>query len=118
MAKKDFNKNAMESLVSGLTSPVKESAPAPSSSTAEQRPSSGGRRGRPSTRQENEVISTVVNKDKINKARAIAGIEGIAIKDIIDKGLDMVIKVYEEKHGPVRPRRPKKKGDVDEVFGV
>ena len=71
-----------------------------------------------STRQENEVISTVVNKEKINKARAIAGIEGIAIKDIIDKGLDMVIKVYEEKHGPVRPRRPKKKGDVDEVFGV
>ena len=116
MPKKNFNKNAMESLVSGLTSPVKESAP--SSSTAEERPSSGGRRGRPSTRQENEVISTVVNKEKINKARAIAGIEGIAIKDIIDKGLDMVIKVYEEKHGPVRPRRPKKKGDVDEVFGV
>ena len=117
MAKKDFNKNAMESLVSGLTSPVKESTAVPSSSPVEERPS-GSRRGRPSTRQDHEVISTVVNKEKINKARAIAGIEGIAIKDIIDKGLDMVIKVYEDKHGPVRPRRPKKKGDVDEVFGV
>lgn len=118
--KKNLNQNAMESLVSGLTAPVTEASPEVPAASAPQPKEvfQGSRRGRKPRGKDEEVISTVVYTELINKARAIAGLEGLAIKDIINKGLEMVIKVYEDKHGTVRPRRPKKKGDVNDVFDL
>lgn len=115
---KKFDKNAMESLVSGLTAPITEPCQDASAVTPSKESVSGSRRGRKPRGKDVEVISTVVDVDLINKARAIAGIEGLALKDIINKGLKMAIKIYEDKHGVVRPRRPKKKGDVNDVFDL
>jgi hypothetical protein len=41
--------------------------------------------------------------------------EGVAIKEIIGVGLDMFIRKYEELHGKVRVKKPRK-GDISQIF--
>lgn len=53
----------------------------------------------------------------MNKIRAIAKTEGLTINSIIDLGLDIVIKKYEELHGTIQVKKPKK-GDVGKVFNL
>ena len=62
-------------------------------------------------------ICTIVNADSLNKIRAIAKTEGLTINSIIDLGLDIVIKKYEELHGTIQVKKPKK-GDVGKVFNL
>lgn len=111
MAKK-LNQDAMADLVSGLTNSSNQEGS--SSCSSEQFPVP--HRGSKTNRKETEIISTVVEKELIGKARSIAGIEGLNIKDIINKGLSMFISRYEEKKGYVRIHRPRKKGDIDHLL--
>ena len=53
--------------------------------------------------------------DVMSKVRTIADIEGVAIKEIIGVGLDMFIRKYEELHGKVRVKKPRK-GDISQIF--
>lgn len=62
-------------------------------------------------------ICTIVKADSLNKIRAIAKTEGLTINSIIDLGLDIVIKKYEELHGTIQVKKPKK-GDVGKVFNL
>lgn len=107
---KKLNQDAMADLVSGLTNSSDQVG------SSEQFPAP--HRGRKPNKKETEIISTVVEKELIGKARSIAGIEGLNIKDIINKGLSMFISRYEEKKGPVRIHRPRKKGDIDHLLDL
>lgn len=100
----------MDTLFQGLTGKKegKESTPSPESNNE---PSPAKRR----EKQRYEVISTMVDPDVMSKVRTIADNEGIAIKDIIGMGIDMMIAKYEEIHGKVRVKKPRK-GDVSQIF--
>ena len=119
---KDINKNSMDNLFRGFTTSEnienmqeESSAVEVASSSVDSTP----RKKRNSSKQPTGIrISTIVEVNLMDKVKTIAATEGINIKDIINKGLKMAIKIYEDKHGVVRPRRPKKKGDVNDVFDL
>ena len=97
---KSINSNAMDSLLQGLTQECPNEAPSPT---------------RRKEKPRYEVISTMVDPDVMSKVRTIADIEGVAIKEIIGVGLDMFIRKYEELHGKVRVKKPRK-GDISQIF--
>ena len=53
----------------------------------------------------------------MNKVRAISKKEGLPITAIFEVGLRMAVQNYEEKNGPVRAYKNKKK-DVGDVFDL
>lgn len=118
MGKKQFDTNE---LFDGLTV-VPPPAAAPTPPRRETPPASSpsgptpGRRGRKAMGKDEERISTIVNHVMYNKCKSIADMEGLAIKDVINKGLEMVVTAYEEKHGPVRVKSIRKKGDINNIF--
>lgn len=111
-----INKSAMEELMGGLVSvsdEIPQVSSAPSTKDKEEVVEKRGRKKGAAT----ERISTLVSADLMNKVRAIALKEGLNISSIINVGVSLVVKNYEEKHGPVRIV-PHKKGDIDKVFGL
>ena len=116
---KGINKNAMDKLISGLSGneeniSIEHEQANEESHTSEppkQSPKSKDNRNQPVN------ICTIVNADSLNKIRAIAKTEGLTINSIIDLGLDIVIKKYEELHGTIQVKKPKK-GDVGKVFNL
>ena len=55
----------------------------------------------------------------MNKARYIAGKEGINIREVFEAGLNFAIKDYESKNGPIHTRKTKsKKGDAKKIFDI
>lgn len=120
MKNNNFGTEDMDSLVNGLITPEKpenaqqeqetESAPEAASSPEK------SRRGRKPRGPEYEVVSMVVDKNLMNVIRAIAHNEGLAIKEVVGAFLQLGKENYEAKHGAVRPYKPKKKGDVSDLF--
>lgn len=119
---KEINMNAMDKLISGLSGNEEnmsiehgETAQEQShtSEPPKQSQKSKGNRHQPVK----QHICTIVNADSLNKIRAIAKTEGLTINSIIDLGLDIVIKKYEELHGTIQVKKPKK-GDVEKVFNL
>ena len=64
-----------------------------------------------------ESVTTIVDIDLMNKVRAISKKEGLPITAIFEVGLRMAVQNYEEKNGPVRAYKNKKK-DVGDVFDL
>lgn len=118
---KEINMNAMDKLFSGLSGneenmSIEHEQANEQSYTSEppkQSQKSKGDRNHPVK----QHICTIVNADSLNKIRAIAKTEGLTINSIIDLGLDIVIKKYEELHGKIKVKKPKK-GDVEKVFNL
>ena len=118
---KGINMNAMDKLISGLSGneeniSIEHEQANEESHTSEppkQSQKSKGNRNQPVK----QHICTIVNADNLNKIRAIAKTEGLTINSIIDLGLDIVIKKYEELHGTIQVKKPKK-GDVVKVFNL
>lgn len=112
---KGINTNAMDKLFSGLSGNEENQANEEShtSEPPKQSQKSKGNRNQPVK----QHICTIVKADSLNKIRAIAKTEGLTINSIIDLGLDIVIKKYEELHGTIQVKKPKK-GDVGKVFNL
>lgn len=108
---KSINSNAMDSLLQGLTGKTEEKEAVPTQECPSEAPSPTRRKEKPRY----EVISTMVDPDVMSKVRTIADIEGVAIKEIIGVGLNMFIRKYEELHGKVRVKKPRK-GDISQIF--
>lgn len=113
MPKKNFDtSDLLEGLTGGTQAPVAEENVSPAVS-----PTRGtSRRGRKPMGAEEERISSIVKCELYNKCKAIANIENIPIKDVINKALELVVSAYEEKHGPVKVKRSRKPGDINEIF--
>lgn len=62
-------------------------------------------------------ICTNVDVEKLDKIKTIADTEGLNINDIFDLALSITIKKYEELHGIIQVKKPKK-GDVKKVFNI
>ena len=62
-------------------------------------------------------ICATVDVQKMDKIRAIAEIEALNINAILDLALSFVINKYEELHGKISVKKPKK-GDVGKVFNL
>lgn len=117
MNKKDKKDAAMDALFGGLTMPS-----SPQSPMKEEQPSSSTPTVSPRQRKykdENERVCTIINVELMNKARYIAGKEGLNIREIFEVGLKFVVKDYESKNGPIHTRKTKaKKGDASKVFDI
>ena len=117
---KDINKNSMDNLFRGFTTSEnienmqeESSAVEVASSSVDSTP----RKKRNSSKQPTGIrISTIVEVNLMDKVKTIAATEGINIKDIINKGMRIVVEKYEEKNGVIRVHRPKKKGNIDELL--
>lgn len=62
-------------------------------------------------------ICATVDVEKMEKIRAIAETEALNINAILDLALSFVINKYEELHGKISVKKPKK-GDVGKVFNL
>lgn len=118
-----LNKDSMDALFGGLVdqSPTEgqeqnDAKNSPTLSTPTPRESGASRRGRPSGVKK-ESVTTIVDIDLMNKVRAISKKEGLPITAIFEVGLRMAVQNYEEKNGPVRAYKNKKK-DVGDVFDL
>lgn len=112
MPKKTFDTSDLVSGLTGASDNTENQKPAVPVS-----PSSGGaRRGRKSMGAEEERISSIVKCELYSKCKAIAATENIPIKDVINKALELVVGAYEEKHGPVKIKRNRKPGDINDIF--
>lgn len=106
MKKKNFQTQAMASLVEGLTS-----APVPVSSHST-------RRGRKSSTVEVESVCTTVPSFLYKKVKMISSIENIPIKDIFNKGLEYIVSAYEEKKGVLTVPESEGKGDLNKILDL
>ena len=62
-------------------------------------------------------LCTCVDVEKLDKIKTIAEIEGLNINAIFDLALSLTIDKYEELHGTIHVKKPKK-GDVGKVFNL
>lgn len=117
MSKKKFDTSDLLNGLTGGTQSGQFSNDTDSRPSTPQRSDNGGlRRGRKPMSAEEERISTIVNSEKYAKIKTIAHIENLPIKDVVDKGFDLTIEAYEAKHGPVRIKKNRKKGDINDIF--
>lgn len=114
--KKNFDtSDLLEGLTGGTQTPAEKNNDSPTSAPlSTERVAS--RRGRKPMGAEEERISSIVNRELYSKCKAIASIENLPIKDVINKALEMVVSAYEEKHGPIKVKRTRKPGNINEVF--
>ncbi|MBR3455979.1 MAG: hypothetical protein IKH26_11730 [Bacteroidaceae bacterium] len=111
---KNINPSSMDALLNGLTG---NNSAAQAEDDNKNNQNETPRRGRKKSEVKMERICTIINAELMNKVRAIADKEHIAIKDIFTKGLTLLVNAYEEKHGTIRLRQTKK-GDVESVFDL
>ena len=123
MSSKKINKDSMSALIGGLVgqpdipeTDINEQSEAPVSPSPTSQEVNASRRGRPSGIKK-ESVCTVVDVELMNKVRAIAKKEDIAITSIIEVGLRMAVQNYEEENGPIRVKQNKKKG-LGDVFSL
>lgn len=118
---KGIDKNAMDKLISGLSGNEEniytEHEQANEESHTSEPPKQSQKRKGNRNHPVKEHICATVKADSLNKIRAIAKTEGITINSIIDLGLDVVIKKYEELYGTIQVKKPKK-GDVGKIFNL
>lgn len=112
MPKKTFDTSDLVSGLTGASDNTENQQPAVSVSTS----SGGARRGRKPMGAEEERISSIVKCELYSKCKAIAATENIPIKDVINKALELVVGAYEERHGPVKIKRNRKPGDINDIF--
>lgn len=118
---KEINMNAMDKLISGLSGNEENISIEHEQTNEESHASEPPKQLQKSKRNRNQPVKqhicATVNADSWNKIRAIAKTEGLTINSIIDLGMDIVIKKYEELHGTIQVKKPKK-GDVGKVFNL
>lgn len=118
---KEINMNAMDKLISGLSGNEENISIEHEQTNEESHASEPPKQLQKSKRNRNQPVKqhicATVNADSLNKIRAIAKTEGLTINSIIDLGMDIVIKKYEELHGTIHVKKPKK-GDVGKVFNL
>lgn len=112
MVKKTFNTSDLVDGLTGASDNTKNQHPGVPVSTS----SGGARRGRKPMGAEEERISSIVKCELYSKCKAIAATENIPIKDVINKALELVVGAYEEKHGPIKIKRNRKPGDINDIF--
>ena len=112
MGKKTFDTSDLVRGLTGGTNTVESQQPSAPVST----PPGGVRRGRKPMGAEEERISSIVKCELYSKFKEIAATENIPIKDVINKALELVVGAYEEKHGPIKIKRNRKPGDINDIF--
>lgn len=123
---KNLNMNAMDKLISGLTGkeehqepPTIEQGSGSTSASNETMPQSDQPRSSKLSRKKpvKKHICTNVDVEKLDKIKTIADKEGLNINDIFDLALSITINKYEELHGIIQVKKPKK-CDVRKVFNI
>ena len=61
-------------------------------------------------------LCAVVNVEKMDKMRAIAEMEGLQIKDVLEAAMDLAIQRYEKKHGEIQLNAKKEKKSAKGLF--
>lgn len=114
--KKTFNTaDLLDGLTGGLQSPVQEEGSIATSPEVS-RPSNVPHRGRPSMNRDEMRYTSIAQVEVYNKCRAIASIENIPLKEVLNYGMKKVVEEYEKTHGPVRVKRSRKKGNIEDIF--
>lgn len=117
MNKKDKKNAAMDQLFGGLTAPSSPPSPQEGEQPVPAKQNVSPRQRK--YKDENERVCTIINVELMNKARYIAGKEGLNIREIFEVGLKFVVKDYESKNGPIHTRKTKaKKGDASKLFDI
>lgn len=127
MAKK-FNQSAMNELMGGLVSSEEEAKTVSEStmlenSEAEETSShdheSGEKRGSTVRTKSGGIrVSIIVQEKSLDKVKYIMEKENFKQSQIFDAALSMLIKKYEEKKGPIKPRQRKKQGNISDLFDI
>ncbi len=117
MAKKNFDtSDLINGLAGNINTPEDRTSLSNVLSVPDTSNKAVSRRGRKPMDQQERRISAIVKGAKYDKIVTIAHIEGIPIKDFIDKCFDFGIEAYEKKHGSVKIKHSRKKGNVDDIF--
>ena len=118
---KNLNMNAMDKLVSGLTGNDRYIPAEQGSDMATTNEAVPQDAPRTSPSRKNKIamkhVCTNIDAEKLDKIRAIADIEGLNINSIFDLALSFTIKKYEQLHGTIQVKKPKK-GDLKKVFNL
>lgn len=61
-------------------------------------------------------ISTIAHKDKYAKIQEISLRESLQIKEVLEAAMDFAIEAYEAKHGEIKVRNAKKRGNPKDLF--
>lgn len=115
MGKKNFSTESMDSLMDTLTAPVSTSStPSTKESLSSSQRSS---RGRPTSQEKKEPLSTTMDADLVAKLRFISKKHDIPVTDLLHKAATVLVKSYEKKNGVIRLNK-KEKGDIDSILGI
>lgn len=119
---KNLNMSAMDKLVSGLAGNAQQpSVEQGSGGTTTMNDAKPQETPRPSTSRRKKVVKkhicTNVDVEKLDKIKAIADMEGLNINAIFDLALSFTIQKYEQLHGTIQVKNPKK-GDLRKVFNL
>jgi len=120
---KNLNMNSMDKLFSGLTGKEQPTVESGGSSNVKSKEiESVSQKETTSTNTSRKKIvkqhiCATVDVEKMEKIRAIAETEALNINAILDLALSFVINKYEELHGTISVKKPKK-GDVGKVFNL
>lgn len=112
-----INKNDMDELFSGLTSPMtspsEEIEEAPAADNNIEKKTFTAKKY---SLMEKEKICANISIEKMGKVRAISKNEGLTLTDTLEACLELAIRTYEEKNGVIRIKS-EKKGDASKIFG-
>lgn len=115
MGKKNFSTESMDSLMDTLTAPV--STPSTPSTKESLSSSQRSSRGRPTSQEKKEPLSTTMDADLVAKLRFISKKHDIPVTDLLHKAATVLVKSYEKKNGVIRLNK-KEKGDIDSILGI
>ncbi|MCC8119497.1 MAG: hypothetical protein LIP09_12235 [Bacteroidales bacterium] len=110
------DKNNIPEVMAGLMGtlpPIEEelpSTPANEELPVEEKPA------KPSKKATKATIATAIDGALMEKLRGISLKEGVTLKDIYELAFSRFIQAYEEKHGPIKPRKPRKKGSISDLL--
>lgn len=115
MSMKNFSAESMDSLMETLTGPVNTPS---TPSTEEGSPvSQRSSRGRPTSQEKKEPLSTTMDADQIAKLRYISKKHDIPVTDLLQKAVSVLLESYEKKNGTIRLNK-KDKGDIDSILDL
>lgn len=107
MSKKKFDTSE---LIDGLTGGM-SSAAGKSVATTEK-----PRRGRPPMSDDEKRFCSSSKREFLDKLKYIATYHNVHTKDILTKAIENYIEGYEQKYGPIKLKRPRKPGDINDIL--
>lgn len=109
--------NKDKQLKGGLSALLGNSTPASTSAAPETSTNNVGKSSTPSATNDKsyQTACIVVNREKMDKMRAIARREGLSIKAVLEAAMTKAIDAYELRHGKITLRHSSG-GNADELF--